>query len=266
MHIPPIGLGTWELRGKECTEIVKEALELGYRHIDTAHSYENHRAIQEGMEGYERGDLFLTSKIALEEEVEKKAITASVEKACSRALRELGTDYLDLYLIHWPYEDFPLEEIYSSLEKLVQQGKAKRVGVSNFGIRFLDRLRKVGLHPSANQVEFHPYLYQKELLDYCLRHHIQLIAYRPFGKGKLLREEPLFKTLGEEYGKTGAQVVLRWLFQMGIPAVPKASSAKHLKENLEIFDFELSAAEMKKIGALHKNKRYCHPEDPAFKE
>ncbi len=266
MKLPEIGLGTWELRGDECTKIVKCALEMGYRHIDTAHSYQNHTAIQEALKGFDRGQIYLTSKIAIEEEVDKKHVSASVDKACARALKELGTDYLDLYLIHWPEEGFPFEEIFTAMDKLVKAGKIRAAGVSNFGIRHLEGLHREGLTPFANQVEFHPYLYQKELLAYCQSHHTRLIAFRPFGKGKLLREEPLFKTIGKTHGKTGAQVILRWLLQKGIPAIPKASSEKHLRENLEIFDFSLTDKEMEELDGLHKNKRYCQAEDSIFKD
>jgi len=266
MDIPEIGLGTWELRGKDCVKIVKSALELGYRHIDTAHSYENHSSIANAMKGFDRSQLYLTSKIAIEQQVDKTRVGPSVEKACDLALKELGTDYLDLYLIHWPELDFPLDEIFAAMQKLVKEGKIRAAGVSNFGIHHLEGLRKAGLSPSANQVEFHPYLHQKELLDYCRLHKIELIAFRPFGKGKLLRDEPLFKEIGERHRKTGAQVILRWLLQKGIPAIPKASSKEHLKDNLEIFDFELTKAEMQALDGLHQNKRYCHAGDPAFKE
>jgi diketogulonate reductase-like aldo/keto reductase len=265
MELPLVGLGTWELRGNECAEVVETAIQLGYRHIDTAHVYQNHRQIKRAIEGFDRKQLYITSKIALEEQVDPKNPEKSVPKACESALEELGTDYLDLYLIHCPHPIFPLEKIFPLFEKLVDQGKILKAGVSNCNIHYLEDLRKAGLKPFANQVEFHPYLNQRELLDYCNSHQIKLISYRSFGKGKLLKEEPLFETIGEKYHKTGAQVILRWLIEKGIPVIPKASSKNHLKENLDIFDFSLTQVEMKKIENLHVNKRFCRPEDPVHK-
>ncbi|MBI3258375.1 MAG: aldo/keto reductase [Ignavibacteriae bacterium] len=228
MELPYIGLGTWDLRGNECTKIVQLALELGYRHIDTAHIYQNHQAIKKAIKDFDRRKLYITSKIAVDEQVKVAKPEESVQKACEHALKELGTDYLDLYLIHWPDRNFPLEKIFLSMEKLVEQGKIGKAGVSNYNIHHLEDFRKANCLPFANQVEFHPYLNQKELLDYCHVHHIKLIAFRPLGKGKLLHEEPLFDLIGEKYNKTGVQVILRWLIQKEISVIPKASLKKHL--------------------------------------
>jgi 2,5-diketo-D-gluconate reductase B len=264
MDLPQIGLGTWELRGEECTKVVKLALELGYQHIDTAHIYQNHQAIKKAVKGYDRNKLYITSKIALQEQVSVAKPRESVKNACEHALRELGMDYLDLYLIHRPDPGFPLDEIFLAMEDLIAHGKIVKAGVSNYNVHYLQDLHKAGCTPFANQVEFHPYLYQKELLNYCNRYRIKLISFRPFGKGKLLREEPLFHAIGEKYNKTGAQVILRWLIQKEIPVIPKASSKKHLLENLELFDFSLTKSEMRQLDSLHKDKRYCHPEDPVY--
>jgi 2,5-diketo-D-gluconate reductase B len=261
MKIPDIGLGTWDLRGEKCTEVVALALKLGYRHIDTAHVYENHEAVKKGMAGFDRSQLFLTSKLDPESQVDSKNVLESVEKACERALKELGTDYLDLYLIHWPDRDFPIDAVFLVMEKLRKAGKARQVGVSNYTIHHLEDLAKSGGHPEVNQVEFHPYLYQKALLDYCRAHRIQLIAYRPFGKGKLLKAEPLFAKIGAKYGKTGPQVILRWLLQKKIPVIPKASSEKHLRENLDV-DFTLTGEDVAQLDRLNQNKRYCGEGEP----
>lgn len=263
MELPLIGLGTYELTGDLGAQVVKEALALGYRHIDTAHIYQNHTAIHKAIQGFPRDKLYITSKIAVDEQVEAD-VARSVQKACNSALKELGTDYLDLYLIHWPKPGFPLEEIFLAMQQLAIQGKIRRAGVSNYNIRFLEELKKAGGTPFANQVEFHPYLNQRELLRYCEEHEITLIAFRPFGKGKLLREEPLFSRIGKRYGKTGAQVILRWLIQQKIPVVPKASSKKHLEENLKIFDFALTEEEMLTLSSFDKNQRYCCAGDPIY--
>ena len=264
MELPLVGLGTWNLRGEECTRVVRLALEMGYQHIDTAHIYENHQAIRKALKGFSRNKVFITSKIALEEQVDPKRIEQSVHHACDRALKELGTDYLDLYLIHAPNRSFPLHEIYAAMQQLLDLGKVKRLGVSNYTIHHLEDLRREGFVPSANQVEFHPYLNQQELLAYCRAHAIRLISFRSFGKGMLLNEELLFDQIGDKYKKTGAQVILRWLIQQDIPVIPKASSEKHLRQNLEIFDFFLTETEMSQLDHLHRNKRYCRSDNPEY--
>ena len=264
MDLPQIGLGTWQLKGDECTKVVQWALEMGYRHIDTADSYQNHEAIKKAIKGFDRRELYITSKIDIEKQVDVAKIQDSVESACELALKELGSDYLDLYLIHFPEQNFPLEDIFLQMEKLAAQGKIVKAGVSNYNIHHLEDLRKVGCTPFANQVEFHPLLNQKDLLQYCQRHGIQLISFRSFGKGELLNDEPLFDRMGKGYGKTGAQVILRWLIQKKIPVIPKASSKNHLRENLEIFDFSLTPSEMSQLDHLNKNKRYCLPDEPEY--
>jgi len=262
MAIPPIGIGTWELTGKECTKVLELALSLGYRHIDTAHVYKNHKAVRDAIKDFDRRQLFLTSKIALEQ-VDVKKISASVEKACSLALRELEVEYIDLYLLHWPDHTLPLSKIFLAMEKLKEKGMVKEVGVSNFTMHHLRDLIRDEATPAFNQVEFHPYLHQKELWDFCSKNQITLVSYRPFGKSKLLKE-PLFTKIGKKYGKSSAQIVLRWLLQKQIPTIPKASSEEHLRDNLDIFGFFLSTSEMKAIDRLHCNKRFCGEDDPEF--
>ncbi len=260
--IPLIGLGTWELKGKACTQVVQDALEIGYRHIDTAHVYENHKDIRSAIEGWDRSSLFLVSKLSMDQ-VDKDHVEKSVEKAIDLALHELGTDYLDLYLIHWPDRAYPHTQIFQTILKAVEKGKIHRAGVSNFTIRHLQDLLHDGCKIDANQVEFHPYLYQKALWDFCKSHSIELVSYRSLGKGKLIHE-PIFKEIGEKYGKTSAQVILRWLVQKQIPVIPKASSKKHLQENFEIFDFYLSDQEMSKLDSLNQNKRFAMADEPEF--
>ncbi len=260
--IPPIGLGTWELRGKECTKVVEEALQLGYRHIDTAHVYENHKDIRQAIADWDRDSLFITSKLSLDQ-VDQDQVEKSVEKAIDLALHELGTDYLDLYLIHWPDRAYPLTQIYRALEKAREKRKIHVAGVSNFTLHHLEDLLKEGCKVEANQVEFHPYLYQKTLWDFCKSHAIQLVSYRSLGKGKLIHEA-IFKEIGSRYQKTPAQVILRWLVQKEIPVIPKASSKKHLQENMEIFDFALSDEEMSQLDSMNQNKRFAMADEPEF--
>lgn len=262
MDIPLIGLGTWNLRGKECTHTVKTALDMGYRHIDTAHVYENHKEIKKGLDGVDRKSLFITSKLSLDQ-VNLNKIEQSVEKACDLALQELGLDYLDLYLIHWPDHTKPLSSILEAIGKMMAKGKILKAGVSNFTIHHLQDVLSSKVPIYANQVEFHPYLYQKELWHFCKAHQIRLISYRPFGKGALLKD-PIFNEVGEKYGKNGAQCVLRWLIQKDIPVIPKASSEPHLRENLAIFDFTLSKEDMDILDQLPYFQRFCGEGDPEF--
>lgn len=255
LFIPQIGLGTYLLQGETCIEVVREALDLGYRHIDTAFAYENHVAIGKAIKGFPREKLFITSKILVDE------MPHGVERQVELALKELGVDYIDLMLIHWPDRSYPLAAILSELQK---NSKLRFTGVSNFTERHLQDMYDAGLKPAFNQVEFHPYLYQKDLLAFAKAHGTQLIAFRPFGKGKLLPQEPLFAEIGQKYGKTGAQIILRWILQKGLPIVPKASNLQHLKENIDIFDFSLTPEEVMRIDHLNKNQRFCMPENPEF--
>jgi diketogulonate reductase-like aldo/keto reductase len=259
LEIPLLGLGTWELSSKKCTDVVSQALEIGYRHIDTALVYGNHEAIAKSIHGHKREELFITSKFPLDR-VDLHAIESSVEKLCDTALRELNTEYLDLFLIHWPDYRLPMGKIFKAIESLVAKDKIKSAGVSNFTIHHLEDLEKEGCRPVVNQVEFHPYLYQKELWQYALGQHITLISFRPLGKGKLL-EDPVFDEIGQRYGKNGAQVILRWMVQKNIPVIPKASSEKHLRLNFDIFDFVLSNLDMRLLDDLNLNKRFCRPDE-----
>lgn len=263
LKIPFVGLGTYGLWGEECVKVVKEALDIGYRHFDTAHVYENHEAVGKGLHGFARDQLFITSKLALDQ-VDDDNITASVGQACDRALKELKTDYLDLYLIHWPDHKRPLNKMLKAMSRLVDAGKTRHIGVSNFTIHHLQDILDGGLSIACNQVEFHPYLYQKKLLEFCHRQGICLLAYRPLGKGELLKSEKLFEQIGKKYGKSGAQVLLRWCIQKSVPVIPKTSSLKRLKENFSIFDFSLSDQDVSIIDQLNKNHRYCSPEEKEF--
>jgi 2,5-diketo-D-gluconate reductase B len=262
MELPLVGLGTWQLRGRECTRVVRKAISMGYRHIDTAHVYENHAAIGKALKDFDRSHLFLTSKIALEQ-IDLRSIASSVEKACDLALKELDVDYLDLYLLHFPDHTLPMAKIFKAIDKLVKKKKIRRAGVSNCTVHHLKDLLKEKCHPSANQVEFHPYLYQKDLWKFCRSQEIRLIAYRSLGKKQLL-SDPVFKRIGKKHGKSPAQVILRWLVQKEIPVIPKAASEKHLRENLEIFEFTLTKAEMLEIDRLNKFKRFCMPDLAEF--
>lgn len=180
-----------------------------------------------------------------------------MEKALDLALQELRVDYIDLLLIHWPIRERPLEAIFAAMQKLTEKDKLRFAGVSNYTKHHLQDAYDAGLSVPFNQVEFHPYLYQKDLLEFAASHGTRLIAYRPFGKGRLMEEEPLFEKIAKNHRKTPAQVILRWCIQKDVPVIPKASSREHLRENLDLFDFALSAEEEASIDQIDKFIRYC---------
>jgi len=242
--IPILGLGTWELRGKQCEEAVKKALDLGYRHIDTAEMYGNQKEIGRAIKNFPRSELFITSNVWM-----TNLRHNSVLRACENTLKELDTSYLDLYLIHCPDPDVPVEETLKAMGVLSKEGKVKSIGVSNFNISRLKQALKVEVPISVNQVEFHPYLYQKELLEFCKKNDIVIIAYSPLARRRIFDDKTL-KGLAEKYEKSVAQISLRWLFQKGIVVIPKASSEQHLIENMDIFDWKLSNEDVKKIDSI----------------
>ncbi len=257
VKIPLVGLGTWDIRGAEGTKTIRLAYELGYRHLDTASVYENHKAIGKALKDLPREDMFLTSKIATKQ-IDVKKVEKSVEKACDLALKELGTDYIDLYLLHWPDRSLPLPEILSAIAGLIAKGKIRCMGVSNFAIGHLRDALKKKVPIVANQVEFHPYLYQKKLLDYSKKHGIKLIGYRPLGMGRGgLLQDPVIAKIGKRHEKSPAQVILRWFVQKKIPVICKAAKPSHLKANIDIFDFDLSDKELASIDGLNCDKRLC---------
>ncbi|MBX9922681.1 MAG: aldo/keto reductase [Rhabdochlamydiaceae bacterium] len=247
--IPSIGFGTWELRKEKCTLAVQKALDIGYRHIDTAFNYDNQTATGEAIRGFDRDQLFLTSKVMLSQ--------GDVEVICELSLKELGVDYLDSYLIHWPDRTKPMWQVVEQMERLKRQGKVLQYGVSNFTVSHLNDMKKLKANVFCNQVEFHPYLYQKELWQYCRENHIELVAYRPLGKGKLLEDFTVCQ-IAKKYQKSSAQILLRWLYQKEIPFVTKASSEVRLRENFSVTDFSLQEEDMLSLDALNQGKRFCN--------
>ena len=255
VHIPQLGLGTWQLEGAACVRAVTTALELGYRHIDTAEVYGNESQVGEAIRtsGIPRKDLFLTSKVWYEH-----ADKASLRRALISSLERLGTTYLDLYLLHWPTSAVPVEETVRALTELRDQGLIRALGVSNFGPENLDRAVRSSRYVAVNQVEFHPFLYQKELLEKCAEHGITITAYSPIARGAVKGNETL-EAIGNAHGKTAIQVTLRWLLDKEVVVIPKASSQPHLEANLQVFDFSLSKKETAAIDALNEGKRFVDP-------
>lgn len=259
--IPALGLGTSGLRGKQCTEVVKKAINVGYRHIDTADMYGNHQAIAEALNqaDIERDKLFITSKIQ-SEDLEYQQL----KKAADRLLDELDIEYFDLLLIHWPSPDIPVEESLKAMKELKEAGKAQNIGVSNFTIPLLKEA--LAAYPdliTVNQVEFHPTLYQKDLLDFAFKNDIILTAYSPLAQGGVFNNSVL-KSLGEKYDKSPAQLALRWLIEKNIVAIPKASSESHLKNNLDVFDWNFPVDAAREMELLDQNNRLIDPGYPNF--
>jgi len=252
--VPALGLGTWQLTGQSCRETVETALGMGYRHIDTAQAYGNERQVGLGMDAaaVDREDVFLTTKLDGSNRNER-----SVRRSTRESLNKLGTDYLDLLLIHWPNTPWmaSLSETLGAMNDVVEEGLVRHIGVSNFSPSLLDRARDISSAPVfTDQVQYHPYWDQRKLLDYCRIHDVLLTAYSPLARGGVL-DDPALVQIGNKYGKSPAQVALRWLVQQdGVAAIPKASSREHLEANLAVFDFELTDAEMERIRDPSKVK------------
>lgn len=248
LEIPKVGLGTWELTGKEAQEGVRDALELGYRHIDTARIYGNEREVGTaiGGSGIDREEIFLTTKLWYQD-----LSPAGVRGQLERSLRALGTDYVDLLLIHWPNPEVSLPAALDAMAELHGEGKARALGVSNFPVAELKRALRLAPVPLvANQVEMHPYLDQAALLAAADRHDVVLEAYSPLANGALAEDETL-AAIGAEHGKSGPQVALRWLVEHPrVVALPRSSSHGNRAANLDLFDFELSEEERERIATL----------------
>ncbi|WP_367069112.1 aldo/keto reductase [Bacillus velezensis] len=256
VEMPWFGIGVFKVEeGAELVNAVKTALVHGYRSVDTAAIYGNEEGVGEGIRqglqeaGLKREDIFVTSKVwnaDLGYEETLKAFDTSLEK--------LGLDYLDLYLIHWPVEGKYIDA-WRALETLYRDGRIKAIGVSNFQIHHLKHLMKeTEIKPMINQVEYHPRLSQKELLAFCTEQGIQLEAWSPLMQGQLL-DHPVLQEIAEKYGKSAAQVILRWDLQNGVITIPKSTKKHRIEENANVFDFELSADDMKRIDDLNENLR-----------
>ena len=254
--MPILGLGTFDLRGQGCIEAIKTAHGLGYTHFDTAAMYANHEQIGHALQeaNVNRADLFITSKVSRND-----LRYDDVLSECNKALRQLQMDYLDLYLIHWPNNNIPLTETFRAFEKLVADDKVKNIGVSNFTVARLKRaMAAADLPITVNQVEYHPYLNQEALLNFCQRNRIALTAYSPIAKGRVMTDSVL-QEIGDVHSKTPVQVTLRWLIQKEIIAIPKASSEAHMVSNMDIFDWSLSEDEMQGINAIPERTRLIDP-------
>lgn len=257
--IPALGYGTWQLREQECLTGVQKALEIGYRHIDTAQIYENEEFVGAAIKnsGVERKDVFLTTKIWM-----SNVRDGALQKSLDGSLKKLKTDYVDLLLIHWPVKEIPFTEQMAALQKVQKDGRAKLIGVSNFTVaQMTEVVETLGVDLATNQVEYHPFLSQSAVYDYMMDHGMFLTAYSPLARGKINDEKDL-QSLAHKYGKTVGQIALRWLVQQeGVAAIPKAASEKHMRENFNIFDFTLDEMDMKIIhGLAREGGRLINPD------
>ena len=249
--IPAIGLGTWELRGRACTRLVEQAVRLGYRHIDTAQVYDNEREIGDGMRasGVRRDDVFLTTKVWT-----NHYAPYDLERSVKESLARLRLPSVDLLLLHWPNSHVPLAETLGALSHAKTMGLTRHIGVSNFTVALIEQAVALSPEPLVcNQVEYHPYLDQAKVRAACDQHGLALVAYSPIAKGRIKTDQTLAE-IGRSHHKSPAQVCLRWLVQQNVAAIPRTSRIERLSENIEIFDFELSADEMSQIAGLANPK------------
>lgn len=256
-RFPVLGFGTWMLEGDDCARAVRMALDVGYRHIDTAQMYGNEaevgRAIADS--GMAREELFVTTKLWM-----NNLVAAKVKASMEASLKKLRTDYVDLLLIHWPEPSIPLAETLRAMQELQHKGKVKHIGVSNFPVQWMCRvIQDSGVPIACNQVEYHAMLSQQAVLKYAHAHNIIVTAYRPLLKARLGSNAVLEK-IGKQYGKTAGQVALRWLIEQdNVAAIPKAASEKNARLNLDIFDFVLTAQDKEAIAQLNSNLRTVNP-------
>jgi diketogulonate reductase-like aldo/keto reductase len=247
-ELPLVGFGTWDLEGGSFDGAVRAALDAGYGHVDTAEGYRNEAELGEVLAEYDREELFLTSKVSPEH-----LNYNSVIEACEDSLERLGTDYLDLYLIHWPNPAISLRETLSAMEKLHDRGLIRNVGVSNFSAYQLSCAHHVADVPIAvNQIEFHPYFQRPDLVEYCRESDTVVEAAAPLARGALFDDETVTE-LAETYDRSPAQVVLKWAVDQGIVVLPKSNSPAHVRENLALFDWELDADDAARLDALDRD-------------
>lgn len=252
--IPQLGFGTWLVAPEQAEDVVGRALDVGYRHIDTAQGYGNEKGVGAAVaaSGIDRSALFLTSKLNND-----KHAPADVRSSFDRTLTDLGTDYLDLFLIHWPLPtryDGDFASTWKAMTELVADGRLRAAGVSNFEPAHLEKIiRETGVVPAVNQIEAHPYFPNTVARDRSIQHGVPVQAWGPLGQGTVLGD-PVIAELSAETGKTDAQVILRWHIQRGDIVFPKSLSTERMRQNLEIFDFELSPDQIARIDALDKGE------------
>ncbi len=258
-EVPALGLGTWQLTGRQCQTGVAHALDLGYRHLDTAQIYDNEEDVGQGLRdsGVDRDDVFITTKIW-----RSNVAPADMRSSTEESLRTLDVERVDLLLIHWPVDRVPLEKQLDTLVELQEEGKTRHIGVSNFLPAQIDRTVEhlpADVPLFAHQAEYHPFLDQSPLLDRAREHGHMFTAYSPLARGRVVGHETL-ENIGAQHDTSAAQVALRWLLQQDrVAAIPKAASTEHREANIDVFDFELDEEEMRTILSLKGNERVLDP-------
>lgn len=251
LEMPRLGLGVWRVNDDDATNSVKWAISNGYQLIDTAAVYKNEKGVGEGIRqaGVNREDLFITTKLWNVDQGYESA-----NQAFNDSLERLGLDYVDLYLIHWPVEG-KFNDSWRAMEEIYESGRAKAIGVSNFHQHHIEELMTTAkIKPMVNQIELHPTLTQVQLRDFLSKEDIAIEAWSPLGQGKILQNETLVE-IGQKYDKTAAQVIIRWHLQSDIIVIPKSVHENRIKENFDVFDFELSEEDMNQIDSLNINER-----------
>jgi diketogulonate reductase-like aldo/keto reductase len=254
-ELPIVGVGTWNIGGDTVRDSVRAGLDAGYTHVDTAEGYKNEAEIGDVLEEYDREELFLTSKV-LPKNLDYESVIAS----CEASLERLGTDYLDLYLIHWPNPAISLRETLDAMATLHDRGLVGNVGVSNFSAYQLSCAHHVSDVPIAvNQIEFHPYFQRPDLVEYCRETDTVLEAAAPLARTEVF-DDPVIRDLAETYDKSPAQVVLKWAVEQDVVILPKSSSPEHVRQNAELFDWELAAEDRERLDDLERDDPvYDHP-------
>ena len=252
VKIPLFGLGTYLSESGTIVEnAVKTALEVGYRHIDTAKFYFNEESVGKAVResSIPREEIFVTTKLWNSDHGYEQAL-----EAFEGSLKRLDIDYIDLFLIHWPLEKLR-NETWKALEKVHKEGKCNAIGVSNYTINHLKELLEIcEIKPAVNQVEFHPFLFQKNLMDFCRKNEIILEGYSPFAKGQRINDPKLIP-IAEKYSKTNAQIIIRWHLQHNVVVIPKSANKNRIKENSEVYDFNISEEDMNYLDSLNENFR-----------
>jgi 2,5-diketo-D-gluconate reductase B len=261
-RIPILGFGTWQLQGEECRSAVAKALEVGYRHIDTADAYDNHQVIADviNKSGIPRKELFITTKIWRED-----LAAQDIEPSVTRFLKELNIEYIDLLLIHWPDSTIPIGETLEAMQKLEDLGLIKAKGVSNFTVNHLQEAVDTHFDITNNQVELHPSLQQPQLQQFCRKNGISLTAYSPIAQGKDLQLK-LIQLLSQKYSVTPAQIILNWFMAKNIVVIPRSHNPQHIEENYHSIDFELSKEDIAEIDKLDQGNRLISPSFAEFND